>query len=124
MIVTGRKITTNSNKKYGIRIIELHSHHKNCSTWLKSGNKNMVGTVCKLDRLHTHYLTSLRRVKSSTLIQFALLHSCVNCIFCIHDCICFIVFIYRIPWFQYPIIYDIRSKPRKIISPTGSKGIV
>ncbi|KAM7428511.1 Prohibitin-2 [Porites harrisoni] len=29
---------------------------------------------------------------------------------------------FRIPWFQYPIIYDIRSKPRKIVSPTGSKG--
>ena len=28
----------------------------------------------------------------------------------------------RIPWFHYPIVYDIRSKPRKIISPTGSKG--
>lgn len=28
----------------------------------------------------------------------------------------------RIPWFQYPIIYDIRSKPRRISSPTGSKG--
>lgn len=34
-----------------------------------------------------------------------------------------IVIIVRIPWFQYPIIYDIRSRPRKIISPTGSKGI-
>lgn len=30
---------------------------------------------------------------------------------------------FRIPWFQYPIIYDIRSKPRKIISPTGSKDL-
>lgn len=28
----------------------------------------------------------------------------------------------RIPWFQYPIIYDIRARPRKISSPTGSKG--
>lgn len=28
----------------------------------------------------------------------------------------------RIPWFQYPIIYDIRAKPRKISSLTGSKG--
>ena len=26
------------------------------------------------------------------------------------------------PWFQYPIIYDIRARPRKISSPTGSKG--
>ncbi|XP_067048963.1 prohibitin-2-like [Acropora muricata] len=30
---------------------------------------------------------------------------------------------FRIPWFQYPIIYDIRSKPRKIVSPTGSKDL-
>ncbi|KAL9970459.1 hypothetical protein ACROYT_G022835 [Oculina patagonica] len=30
---------------------------------------------------------------------------------------------FRIPWFHYPIIYDIRSKPRKIISPTGSKDL-
>ncbi|KER20208.1 hypothetical protein T265_15370, partial [Opisthorchis viverrini] len=30
---------------------------------------------------------------------------------------------FRIPWFQYPIIYDIRSKPRKITSPTGSKDL-
>ncbi|EUB62803.1 Prohibitin-2 [Echinococcus granulosus] len=30
---------------------------------------------------------------------------------------------FRVPWFQYPIIYDIRSKPRKITSPTGSKDL-
>lgn len=30
---------------------------------------------------------------------------------------------FRIPWFQYPIIYDIRSRPRKIASPTGSKDL-
>ncbi|XP_017837726.1 prohibitin-2 isoform X1 [Drosophila busckii] len=29
----------------------------------------------------------------------------------------------RIPWIQYPIIYDIRSRPRKISSPTGSKDL-
>lgn len=29
----------------------------------------------------------------------------------------------RIPWFQYPIVYDIRSRPRKISSPTGSKDL-
>uniref|UniRef100_A0A2K6S251 Prohibitin n=1 Tax=Saimiri boliviensis boliviensis TaxID=39432 RepID=A0A2K6S251_SAIBB len=29
---------------------------------------------------------------------------------------------FRIPWFQYPIIYDIRARPRKI-SPTGSKDL-
>ncbi|KAG8429181.1 hypothetical protein GDO86_018116 [Hymenochirus boettgeri] len=28
-----------------------------------------------------------------------------------------------VPWFQYPIIYDIRAKPRKISSPTGSKDL-
>ena len=27
------------------------------------------------------------------------------------------------PWFQYPIIYDIRAKPRLIKSPTGSKDL-
>ncbi|XP_039276750.1 prohibitin-2 [Nilaparvata lugens] len=30
---------------------------------------------------------------------------------------------FRIPWFQYPIIFDIRSRPRKISSPTGSKDL-
>lgn len=30
---------------------------------------------------------------------------------------------FRIPWFEYPIIYDIRSRPRKISSPTGSKDL-
>lgn len=30
---------------------------------------------------------------------------------------------FRIPWIHYPIIYDIRSKPRKISSPTGSKDL-
>jgi len=30
---------------------------------------------------------------------------------------------FRIPWFHYPIIYDIRAKPRKISSPTGSKDL-
>ncbi|CAB4001131.1 prohibitin-2 isoform X3 [Paramuricea clavata] len=29
----------------------------------------------------------------------------------------------RIPWFQYPIIYDIRSRPRRITSLTGSKDL-
>jgi len=29
----------------------------------------------------------------------------------------------RIPWLQYPIVYDIRSRPRKISSPTGSKDL-
>ncbi|XP_070562071.1 prohibitin-2-like [Ptychodera flava] len=29
----------------------------------------------------------------------------------------------RIPWFQYPIIYDIRTRPKKITSPTGSKDL-
>jgi len=30
---------------------------------------------------------------------------------------------FKLPWFQYPIIYDIRSRPRKISSPTGSKDL-
>ena len=30
---------------------------------------------------------------------------------------------FRIPWFQYPLIYDIRSKPRTMSSPTGSKDL-
>jgi len=30
---------------------------------------------------------------------------------------------FRIPWFQYPIIYDIRTRPRKISSITGSKDL-
>jgi len=29
----------------------------------------------------------------------------------------------RVPWIQYPIIYDIRAKPRVIKSPTGSKDL-
>ena len=33
-----------------------------------------------------------------------------------------ILLMFRIPWLQYPIIYDIRSRPRSISSPTGSKG--
>ncbi|KAM9326486.1 prohibitin-2 [Gastrophryne carolinensis] len=30
---------------------------------------------------------------------------------------------FRVPWFQYPVIYDIRARPRKISSPTGSKDL-
>lgn len=30
---------------------------------------------------------------------------------------------FRIPWFQYPIIYNIRSRPTRIQSPTGSKDL-
>uniref|UniRef100_A0A8C5BMD0 Prohibitin n=1 Tax=Gadus morhua TaxID=8049 RepID=A0A8C5BMD0_GADMO len=30
---------------------------------------------------------------------------------------------FRFPWFQYPIIYDIRARPRKIASLTGSKDL-
>nr|XP_054768981.1 prohibitin-2-like [Lytechinus pictus] len=30
---------------------------------------------------------------------------------------------FRIPWLQWPIIYDIRAKPRRISSPTGSKDL-
>ncbi|KAF8385323.1 hypothetical protein PRIPAC_74465 [Pristionchus pacificus] len=27
---------------------------------------------------------------------------------------------FRVPWFQYPIVYDIRARPNQIRSPTGS----
>jgi prohibitin 2 len=30
---------------------------------------------------------------------------------------------FRIPWFETPIIYDVRAKPRNIASLTGTKGI-
>lgn len=30
---------------------------------------------------------------------------------------------FRVPWFQIPITYDIRSRPKKISSPTGSKDL-
>uniref|UniRef100_A0A8C8H539 Prohibitin n=1 Tax=Oncorhynchus tshawytscha TaxID=74940 RepID=A0A8C8H539_ONCTS len=30
---------------------------------------------------------------------------------------------FRLPWIQYPIIYDIRARPRKIASLTGSKDL-
>lgn len=30
---------------------------------------------------------------------------------------------FRVPWFQYPIIYDIRARPTMIKSPTGSKDL-
>ncbi|XP_065842337.1 prohibitin-2-like [Oscarella lobularis] len=30
---------------------------------------------------------------------------------------------FRIPWFQIPIIFDIRSRPRRVTSPTGSKDL-
>lgn len=30
---------------------------------------------------------------------------------------------FRVPWFHYPIIYDIRAKPKKLTSPTGSKDL-
>jgi len=30
---------------------------------------------------------------------------------------------FRVPWFQYPIIYNIRSRPSKVGSPTGSKDL-
>jgi len=29
----------------------------------------------------------------------------------------------RLPWFQYPIVYDIRARPNQIRSPTGSKDL-
>jgi len=30
---------------------------------------------------------------------------------------------FKVPWFQIPVIYDIRSRPRKLTSPTGSKDL-
>uniref|UniRef100_A0AC35TUH3 Prohibitin n=1 Tax=Rhabditophanes sp. KR3021 TaxID=114890 RepID=A0AC35TUH3_9BILA len=30
---------------------------------------------------------------------------------------------FRVPWFQYPVIYDIRARPNQIKSPTGSKDL-
>jgi len=30
---------------------------------------------------------------------------------------------FRVPWFQYPIVYDIRARPNSIRSPTGSKDL-
>lgn len=30
---------------------------------------------------------------------------------------------YRIPWFQWPIIYEIRARPKMMTSPTGSKDL-
>ncbi|CAI8053731.1 Prohibitin-2 [Geodia barretti] len=30
---------------------------------------------------------------------------------------------FRIPWFHYPIIYDIRARPKLLTSPTGSKDL-
>jgi hypothetical protein len=29
-----------------------------------------------------------------------------------------------IPWFHYPTVMDIRSKPHRISSPTGTKGML
>ena len=30
---------------------------------------------------------------------------------------------FRVPWFQYPIVYDIRARPNQVRSPTGSKDL-
>lgn len=30
---------------------------------------------------------------------------------------------HRIPWLHYPIIYDIRARPKLLTSPTGSKDL-
>ena len=30
---------------------------------------------------------------------------------------------FRVPWFQYPIVYDIRARPNQLRSPTGSKDL-
>ena len=34
----------------------------------------------------------------------------------------FVAELFQIPWFETPIIYDIRAKPRNIASLTGTKG--
>lgn len=31
---------------------------------------------------------------------------------------------FLLPWFEWPVIYDVRSKPRNIQSLTGSRGIL
>jgi prohibitin 2 len=31
---------------------------------------------------------------------------------------------FRVPWLQWPIIYDCRTQPQKFGSPTGTKGTV
>lgn len=30
---------------------------------------------------------------------------------------------FRVPWFQYPVVYDIRARPNQLRSPTGSKDL-
>jgi prohibitin 2 len=30
---------------------------------------------------------------------------------------------FRLPWFQYPIVYDVRTRPNQYASPTGSKDL-
>lgn len=29
---------------------------------------------------------------------------------------------FRVPWLEWPIDYDVRTKPRQISSPSGTKG--
>ena len=41
---------------------------------------------------------------------------------CLRSFTC-VFFCYRIPWFQRPIIYDIRARPKLLTSPTGSKDL-
>ena len=31
--------------------------------------------------------------------------------------------VFRIPWLEWPLIYDIRSRPFKITSPTGTRDL-
>ena len=37
--------------------------------------------------------------------------------------ICELLSCLRVPWFHYPIIYDIRARPKLLTSPTGSKDL-
>ena len=40
-----------------------------------------------------------------------------------HWSICVLLSCLRVPWFHYPIIYDIRARPKLLTSPTGSKDL-
>nr|XP_020479562.1 prohibitin-2 [Monopterus albus] len=57
--------------------------------------------------------------------QRAIIFNCFNIFMVeIQTFPCALLFLYKlVPWFQYPIIYDIRARPRKISSLTGSKDL-
>lgn len=31
---------------------------------------------------------------------------------------------FRVPWLEWPVDYDVRTKPRQISSPSGTKGML